>query len=257
MTTASAWLLPRQAWVLARANLKSRYRHTWAGFVWVILSPLLLFGAQSLVFGAVLRIQVPNFTLFLLTGLLPWIFVTQSLEMTTGGFVNSSRLLRSFPMHPLVLLGATLADNGINFLAAFGLLLVPYLVQEPARLAGVPLAALASGALAVGVFAAGWFLATLHAFFRDTKFIVTFALSVAFFLTPVFYPAELVPERWRWITALNPAGYWIAPFRHALHAYDPGAFWASLAGSVAVSAGLLALAWAHWRWRRNDLYFNL
>src|SRR5271154_4561101 len=98
----------RQSRALAAANLKSRYRRTVAGFLWVVLNPLIMFGVQSMIFRHVLKIQISNYFLFLLSGLLPWIFITQSMDMCTSLFQANGGVLKSFHLNPLVLLTAQL-----------------------------------------------------------------------------------------------------------------------------------------------------
>ena len=84
----------RQVLALTRANLKARYRKTAAGFLWVVLNPLILYAAQSLVFERFLNLRVPRYSLFLGSGLLPWVFSAQTLEMCTSLFVTHGRLIR-------------------------------------------------------------------------------------------------------------------------------------------------------------------
>src|SRR3954465_5069767 len=122
-----ARIFVRQSRALTAANLKSRYRRTIAGFLWVVLNPLIQFGVQSAIFRHVLKIQVNNYLIFLLSGLLPWIFITQSMDMCTSLFVTSGNVLKSFRLNPLVLLTAQLLDNLLNFLAAFLIIFVALL----------------------------------------------------------------------------------------------------------------------------------
>src|SRR4051812_48169864 len=64
-----------QAHALTLANLKTRYRNTSLGFLWVLLNPILIYGAQSYAFGRILKLDVSHYNLFLVTGLIPWIFI--------------------------------------------------------------------------------------------------------------------------------------------------------------------------------------
>ena len=108
-----------QAYVLTVANLKTRYRNTSLGFLWVLLNPILIYGAQSYAFGRILKIDVSHYNLFLVTGLIPWIFITQSIEMTTSSILVSAPILKNMPIHPFVILISTVLDNLINFLSLF------------------------------------------------------------------------------------------------------------------------------------------
>ena len=70
--------LLKQSVALTIANMKSRYRRTFAGFIWVIMNPILVFLIQNFVFRNILNIKIDHYVLFLLGGLLPWIFISQT-----------------------------------------------------------------------------------------------------------------------------------------------------------------------------------
>jgi ABC-type polysaccharide/polyol phosphate export permease len=251
------WIFWLQTLGLTMANLKSRYRHTFAGFLWVVLNPMILYGTQSYVFHIILKLQVDRYPLFLLSGLLPWIFIVQSIEMCTGLLTNSARLLKSFPIHPFVFLASQLLDNLINFSAAFAVLLVPTLLTHQITPLGLLALPIPLVLLFFAVFGMTWMLSTLHVFFRDTRFIVSFLMNVLFFLTPIFYPIDFVPQPLRWIVAINPFYLLIRPFRACL--YEPNAqvfvHDTALAGLVAMASCLIAAL--YWNRRRNEVYHLL
>ena len=177
----------RQSKILTFANMKSRYRKTFAGFLWVVMNPLIMYAIQCYVFKRVLSSTNKDYSLFLLGGLLPWFFISQSLEMGTSVFVSSAHLLKANFVHPLVILSAQIFDNAINFFFAFVIVLlisawfgshVPY---------GVILLPLPLLLLFFGTFSLSLALATINVFFRDTRFVVSVALNVLFFTTPIFY----------------------------------------------------------------------
>ncbi len=247
----------RQVSVLTYANMKSRYRKTVAGFLWVILNPLIVYGVQSQVFSRVLKINVPDYYLFLLAGLLPWLFIVQTLEMGTPVFLNYQSLLKAFPVNPLVYLMAQVLDNFINFMAAFFCLLLPLSFFYSVSIYGILLLPLALFLLAVGVTGVVWLVATAQVFFRDTRFLVSFAMSVSFFLTPVFYPIDFVPAHLRWLVQINPFYIFIAPFRACLYDFHALKFFVC-AGQAAVFASLLiGCAYGYWCWKKNEVYLYL
>ncbi len=246
-----------QVYVLTRANLKSRYRNTIAGFIWVIMNPLLMFGAQSLVFRKFLQLNVPNYYLFLLSGLLPWIFLVQNVEMCTGIFVNSRTLLKAFPTHPAVYLTAQILDNLINFLAAFFILLLGMAFFAPYPAQGIPYLVFPIIFLTIAATAISWFLATLQVFFRDTRFIVTFVMSIAFYLTPVFYPIAIVPEKYHWVIAINPFARLITPFRDCIYDFNLKTLIESSGAAFVTCLCFIALAGGLWKLKKNAIYFKL
>lgn len=247
-----------QSRALTAANLKSRYRNTFAGFLWVVLNPLIVYGTQSYVFHTILKLQVDRYRLFLLSGLLPWIFITQSLEMCTSLYTSSARLLKSFPVHPLVYLAAQLFDNFVNFIAAFLLILLAVFIWDPVEPLRILLLPLPLVLLFGAVFGMAWMLATVQVFLRDTRFIITFALNLLFFLTPIFYPASFVPEEYRWIIRLNPVNHLIQPFRALI--YDElqlSSIVQSMLMSGMIATLSLSAAALFWSRKKNDVYHLL
>lgn len=239
------------------ANLKTRYRGTVSGFLWVIMSPIIMFGAQSFAFHYILRIRVDNYLLFLLSGLLPWIFIASSVDMSTTSLTNNARLLKSFPLNPLVSLGAQILDNLVNFMAAFFILLVPVALGSQIDLLSLPLLIVPFFSLFLGVFALSLILGTLNVFYRDTKFVVNFSTSVLFFLTPIFYPIDFLPESLRIFVYLNPIYYLINPFRQfLLNPWLPDT-WNYIAQGYLVSVSFFCLALIFWSRKKNAVYFHL
>ncbi|MBI3554675.1 MAG: ABC transporter permease [Deltaproteobacteria bacterium] len=239
------------------ANLKSRYRKTVAGFFWVVLNPLIMFGVQAFVFRRIMKIQIPNYSMFLLSGLLPWIFISQSLEMTTSVFISSGPILRSFSIHPLVFLAAQLLDNLINFTAAFLMLYVPLWFYNPPNIAGLVLLPISIAVLIIGVLGMSWILATSQVLMRDTRFMLSFALNIGFFLTPIFYPREFVPPQYRFLSDYNPIFRLIDPFRYSIYQYDLLQFARAIALAAGVALASLAAAVLLWRRKETGVYLAL
>ncbi len=240
------------------ASIKSRYRNTLAGLLWVILSPLLMFGAQSFAFKYVLRIEFANYPLFLLTGLMPWIFLMQSINMGTGLILSQSRLLKSFPIHPLACLLAMIVDNLINFVMTFLVILVP-LVLLSADVKGIYFLLMPIPLLSLLIATVGlvWFLSVLQVFFYDTRYIVEFVTSIAFFVTPIFYPRQFVGPEFQWLLDLNPLNFLFAPLQALSRPVLPDNFLSLVGQSYAVSLSIFTLASLFWWRKRNLLYFRL
>ncbi len=242
---------------LTLASVKARYRRTFAGFIWVLLNPLLQFGVQSLVFKRFLKLEMPSYSLFLLGGLLPWIFIVSTLSMGTPVFVTNSHLLRSFKINPMVILCSQILDNFINFLFSVFIIMVPiYIFSEKPLLnvLGLPLAVIP---LLITTSAITVILATLNVFYRDINFVIGFIMSLLFFLTPVFYPVSYVPEEFRWIIDINPFFYLIEPFRDLFLAPSWSSFFTHLLKGVGVSLFFLGLSILVWKRKQNGFYFKI
>lgn len=254
MTLKQSWTQVRD---LTLASMKSRYRRTWAGFLWVILNPLLMFGVQSLVFRKFLRIDVPDYFLFLLGGLLPWIFFTQTILIGTPIFVTQSQLLRSFKINPMVILGAQVLDSFVNFLVSFLLIMLPFYFFSDKSLINLFLLPVALIPLLLGTLSFTISFSVLNVFYRDINFVMGFVFSLLFFLTPIFYPVEYVPEQYRWFVTYNPVVFFIDPFRIIIHQATDTSFFVSWSKGMAVATGAAIVTFLIWKRKQNDFYRKL
>lgn len=234
--------------------MKSRYRKTIAGFLWVVLNPILLFAVHALIFKAILKIDIPNYFLFLLGGLLPWIFITNNMLMTTNAFIIQREIIRSFTLSPLSLLFAHTMDNFINFLAAFFILFVGLAFYGTPNFHCLWLLPLAVISLLIFSLSLSTILATLQVFLRDIQFLTQFVNNILYLLTPIFYPPEFIPEGFRWAVLVNPYYIMIQPFQIILNNYSNRDLSTALILSFTLSISMSGLAYYCWQKGKKRLY---
>ncbi len=222
--------------VLVLRELKARYRGSLLGFGWSLLNPLVLLAVYSLLFGIYMRINIDHYPLYLLAGLLPWLWLAQTLTMGAGSLVDSGMLVSKVMLPPQLLPIVGVLANGINFLLALPVLLVFALFTKgvsPAALLGLPVVVLAQTALLVGLTLP---LAATCVLFRDIKFLVSNLTTFWFFLTPIVYTADFVPERLRIFLMLNP----FYPFAKAYQSILYRGEWPSVASMLAIAGITIA-----------------
>ena len=244
--------------VLSSAGIKARYRKTLIGFFWVILSPVLMYSVQAFVFQKVLRIELDNYPLFLLGGLLPWIFISFTWDTSTSCLINSSSLLKGIQISPLTILCSAILDNFINFITSFLLILVPVLFYSQVislHLLFLPVALIFI--LLFTLFSTG-ILSVLYVFYRDIKYVTSFGMSLLFFLTPIFYPASFVPENYQILISFNPIYIIISPFRASIYG---DASTLELTFMLLKSGALVVLSYllltGIWNQKKNELYLKI
>jgi len=247
----------KQVKTLTLASMKARYRKTIAGFLWVVASPIILYCIQSVVFRKFLKLDIPDYALFLLGGLLPWIFLSSTLEMCTPMFSTRSELLKSFKISPFVLILSQILDNFFNFLFAFIVLLIPLVFFRGRAEIGLLFLPFAMLQLLIGVTGFVSLFSLLQVFYKDVRFVIPFITNVFFFLTPIFYPIDVVPDELRIFIEINPFYMMIDPFRATLYFFDIHAFLPILLKGSLVSIIFAMSAWFYWRRKRNEFYLNL
>jgi len=227
---------------IVRRELRGRYRGSLLGFLWTFLNPLLMLLVYTLVFSVVLRASVPqySFSLYLFTGLLPWLFLSGSLLSSTTLVRSNANLIKKIRFPRLVLPIALVATNLANLLLSVPILAAGMLLERvPATwtmLYALPLLAV----LSVFALGATMLLSALAVPFRDLEHILSIVVTAWFYLTPIVYTLDLVPEALRPWFALNPLAPLIAGFQDCL-LYGRAPAWGGLLYAC-VAAGALLVA---------------
>jgi ABC-type polysaccharide/polyol phosphate export permease len=200
-------------------NLKVKYQRSLLGFVWTLVNPLLTVSILVVVFSHVVRIQVPHYWAFLLSGYFVWNFMLQTLTTGTWIFSEHSRLTRSVAFPSEILVFSAAGSRLIEFLAEISLILLALILLHhhgvPASYALVPVLIMLQVVLAVGLALP---IATLSVFYYDMYHALPIALTSLFYLSPVFYPASMVPESLRTLYFLNPIAGLLTLYHEVLYA---------------------------------------
>lgn len=203
-------------------DLKVRYKYSVLGILWSLLNPLLMMLIFAVVFTVVLRQDIKHFSVFFLTGLLPWNFFQASLMGATGTIVGNSGLIKKvyFPREvlPISLVLSNLVNFGLallvlgGFLVATGIGFTPYMLW-------LPIIILIQLLFVIGL---GLFTSALNVFYRDTLMILDVALQAWFFLTPIFYPMGLIPQTvsvWGILVPVHRLMRWTNPMASIVDTY--------------------------------------
>lgn len=212
-------------WHMTVRHLRGQYKQSVLGYAWAFVNPLSQMLILTFVFSTILRGNsegVP-FSLFLLVGLVPWIFFSTALASATDSVVGASSLVTKvyFPREilPTAAVFTKLVDLGFGMLILAGLML--YYGRPPEwTTIWVPVLFFVHLVFTLGL---SYPLAALNLFFHDVRFLVGVALTLWFYMTPIIYPVDMVPPRYRFIFDLNPNSLFINAYRRAiLHGQNPG-----------------------------------
>lgn len=204
-------------------DIKVRYKQTFVGTAWALLQPLIACLVLTLFFGKLARIssgEVP-YPIFAYTALVPWTYFVNALTHSSNSLIFNSTIITRvyFPrlIIPISAVATGLLDFAIALLILFGLMVFYGIIPTLAVLT-LPFFMLMSLATALGF---GLWLAVLNVEYRDIKFILPFLTQIWLFATPVAYPSNLVPEKWRIVYGLNPMAGVVDGFRWAILGTNP------------------------------------
>lgn len=228
---------------LVRKELRVRYRRSVLGLAWSLLQPLATATVLYVAFSELFRFRIDNYPVYALAGILFWNFFSQSVVHSMNSLRSHSALLLRLPVPRAVFPLAAVFSGVVHLLLAL-----------------LPLLAIVSttghslwpswGFLPVSLFLAGLFtagaglaLAPLAVRFHDVTELVQMLIGLLFFLTPVIYPLQIVPERWIWLVRFNPLRSILEVFRDPIfYGKVPPASHLAVALVVAGTMFLLGLA---------------
>ena len=198
--------------LLVRRNFVATYKQTILGPAWYIIRPVTTTLVFTVVFGKIAKIPTDGLPklLFYLCGTLAWGYFARCVGGTASTFVGNASLFGKVYFPRLVVPVSVVITNLIAFAIQFATFLgfwtyYKVFLGSPIQMRPVvlffPLLLAQSAAIALGV---GLWLSSLTAKYRDFRYLTGFLTSLWMYATPVVYPLSRVPEKWRWVSAINP-----------------------------------------------------
>ncbi len=212
------WRYRELFYLLVWRDLKVRYKQTFLGVLWAVLQPALTAAIFTIVFSRIAKYEPSDvpYWLFALSGFTFWTFISSSVTFASNSLIHHKELVTKvfFPriIVPASAVGAYFSDLLLTLVILFAGILISGIALT-FKVLFVPLFLLFLLILTVSV---SLLLAALMVRFRDVKFITPFFLQVWLFISPVFYPSVWLPEKWRYVFALNPVTGCLNGFRYVL-----------------------------------------
>jgi lipopolysaccharide transport system permease protein len=241
-----------------RAELQGRFARSSLGALWHILHPLAQAAILALVLSEVMGVRLPHmadpaaYPVYLMAGNAAWGLFTEIFNRCISVFIAYSGSLKkiSFPRLclPVIVWGSALVNHAM-LLAAIFVIYIALGHWPSATWLALPLGILLISMFAFGL---GLLLGIINVFARDVAEVATILLQIWFWLTPIVYSPELVPERFHWLLALNPLAPLVRIYQDAL-LYNRWPDLSTLAEPAALAAGLIILAFALFRRASSEL----
>ncbi|WP_339300362.1 ABC transporter permease [Paenibacillus sp. FSL K6-2441] len=189
---------------LIKKDINLKYKNSYLGVLWSLLNPLLMMVVLTIIFSEVFKSKIENFPVYVLTGRMLYSFFSEATNFAMNSIINNSQLIRKvyvpkyfFPLSrvcssfitslisliPIILV---MLITGVNFSVYNFLIVIPLVL------------------LLVIAMGAGLILSTIFVFFRDMGHLYSVVLMILMYMTPIFYPATIIPDKYHWIIELNP-----------------------------------------------------
>ncbi len=202
-------------------DLKQRYVGSVGGFIWSFVHPIVLLVCYTFVFSVVLRLRLDpeigteSFAMFLFCGILPWLMFQDTVVRSCGAITDNAALITKTVIPAEVLPIAITLSNLVHHLIGLAIVVTALCLFHGIHpsafwvLFYLPILIM----LAQGL---GWLVSSLNVFFRDTSQVINVLMIFWFWFTPVFYSADMIPDSFRLIAAVNPMATVVTGYRNAL-----------------------------------------
>jgi lipopolysaccharide transport system permease protein len=189
---------------LTKKELQLKYKNSILGFLWSLLNPLLMLVIYSIAFKVILKIPIENFAIFVFTGLLPWMFFQGSISQSTNSIINNNNLIQKVYFPREIIPVSVVLANFINFLITLVVLfaaLIFYKFEFGSAFFLLPIVFIINFLSTVGL---SLFLSSMTVKYRDISHLVEVIFMAWFYLTPIIYSLDMVPEPFKSIILANP-----------------------------------------------------
>ena len=200
-----------------KKEIRGKYKGSWLGVLWTFLNPLLMLAVYAFVFPYILRVNVDNYTIFMIVALIPWNFFTTAIQSGTGRVVANGNILKKVYFPREIIPISITTSQSVNFLITCIIMAVFIIfsgVGFSVHALLFPLLVLIQYILILGLT---FILSALTVFVRDIDHFVSVILMLGFYATPIVYQGEMLPKKFQIFLKLNPMAQLVEAYRSILY----------------------------------------
>ena len=257
----SLWRNRQLIWQMTKREVVGRYRGSIMGLAWSFFNPILMLSVYTFVFSVVFKARwgvggdqsKADFALLLFVGMIVHGLFAECINRSPESIVSNVNYVKKiiFPLEilPIVALGSSV----FHALVSVFVLLVAMLVLDGAMPWTFVMFPIVFLPLVIGTMGAAWFLAAISVYVRDVKQTTSLLTTVLLFISPVFYPISMMPERFQFWMHLNPLTFIIEESRNVIILGDSFEIWTWL---MYTGASILVAWLGYWWFQRTRKGFS-
>lgn len=206
-------------YILTEKELKSKYKRSFLGYVWSILNPLFMGFVIYIAFSELMRFKVDNYPFYLLSGLFMWQWISISINNSLHLYIHNATIIKKTNFDRKLLNMALLNSETIHFTVSIPILLFIFFFSTYKSFLdinikyGMLLMPIVLIFTYIFLFGVSLIVSSLNVIFRDIERITNMFLQILFYTSPIVYPRDLPPEKYRLIIDLNPVTHIIESWR--------------------------------------------
>lgn len=197
-------------------EIRGKYKGAWLGVIWSYLNPVLMLCVYAVVFSKIMKLGIPNYTMFLFTAILPWNFFTATVTSSAFAITSNGSIIKKV-YFPREIIPISVVTSGlINYLISCVILLVFLIVSGVGisfYMLYFPIVVAIQYVLLLGI---SFIVSSVTVYARDIEHLISVLLMALMYGTPILYSYEMVPKSLAWLINLNPMTSIINAYRDCL-----------------------------------------
>ena len=189
---------------LVKKDLRGRYKGSVLGFLWTFINPLLQLAVYTMVFSTIMRVNVDKFYMYLFIALIPWIFFTTSVLSGTISIIQNKDLIKKIYFPRIIIPISTVLATFMNMIFSMAVVILALFISGIGisyYILLLPIIMILEFFLVLGMV---FLFSSLNVFFRDIEYILSIIMMIWFYMTPIVYTVEMIPEKYKTLFYLNP-----------------------------------------------------
>ena len=218
-----------------KKEVRGKYKGSWLGIMWTFLNPLLMLAVYAFVFPYILRVNVENYTIFMIVALIPWNFFTMAVTTGTSSVTINGNILKKVYFPREIIPISVTTSQLINFLITCLIMFVFIIfsgIGFSVHILLLPVIILIQYIL---VLALNFVLSAVTVFVNDLAHFVQVAMTLGFYATPIVYLPSMLPEQFQWAMKINPMAVLVEAYRAILYYHEmPNLKWLIIWGVLSL-----------------------
>ncbi|EHL15318.1 hypothetical protein HMPREF9630_00687 [Peptoanaerobacter stomatis] len=198
---------------LVKRDLKIKYRKSILGYLWSLLNPLMMMCVVSLVFSYLFRYDIENYTLYVLVGQIVFGFYSESTNLSMMSVIDNASLLKKVYIPKYIFPISRVLSSFTNMMFSLGAIAIMICISNVKITWNIFLLPIVLLYLFVFSMGVGLILSSITVYYRDIVHLYSVFLTVCMYLTPIFYPENILPLIGKAIMLVNPLYYYVTYFR--------------------------------------------
>lgn len=201
-----------------KKDIRGKYKGSFLGVLWSFVNPLLSVVIYAIVFHYIMRFQIENYLIYLISGIIPWTFFTTSITSGMNSILFNADIIKKVYFPRVILPISSVTSALVNFLISCVIIVIFALfsgVGVGYSLLFLPVVALIQYIFTLGIV---FILSAVEIYVRDIEHIINFFVGMLFYVTPILYTPDYVPDNFKFILNLNPLSYLIEAY-HSIFYY--------------------------------------